>query len=431
MRDPFMIKGYPEAPTLAQTGLSPKLYREYRKLNVLHGLLCLIYWIVALGITFGVFWLVYQLAIYLDPKNEFVTILLFFGGLYALGGIAWGWDELFPKLASRSIARQKELIEKVRPFEESFKKYYQDELERICGLIDDEKGNLSEFLKRKEQHYNLLEKFWKKHNRLLGHKLTLYWYIYARRAWNRSTKNSSSTYSRTPATSKPAPEPQKSTEAKPAPKSSRSERKVSPARKLLSFVKRSDSKLNESTSTQIGSKAIADFQMTPQAEAQRKPTPKTLSSSEEQAIGWGRDDSHSLSQSPPQSQTLPKVTRIPVPPAPIPKPPPPPKPDVRFRVAKKIDWGAVAEANRKTGLTGQAVVVELEKQYLEDIGMNDLADKVVDVTRTQGDGLGYDVLSFFEDGRQKIHRGQIDNHAAEPNLLSERVGIAIPASTPG
>ena len=43
----------------------------------------------------------------------------------------------------------------------------------------------------------------------------------------------------------------------------------------------------------------------------------------------------------------------------------------------------------------------MEKDYLKSIGKNELAENITHVSQEKGDGLGYDILSFFSDGRKK------------------------------
>lgn len=60
-----------------------------------------------------------------------------------------------------------------------------------------------------------------------------------------------------------------------------------------------------------------------------------------------------------------------------------------------------SKTTQATGRNGEEIVVLLEKESLNQHKRQSLAEKVVNVAQTQGDGLGYDVLSFFPDGREK------------------------------
>jgi hypothetical protein len=78
-------------------------------------------------------------------------------------------------------------------------------------------------------------------------------------------------------------------------------------------------------------------------------------------------------------------------------PPPPP----RQRGAPHTDYGALQEENERRGALGEELVVAFERQRLRRSGRDDLADRVRWAARDDGDGLGYDVLSFSLDGRQR------------------------------
>lgn len=62
--------------------------------------------------------------------------------------------------------------------------------------------------------------------------------------------------------------------------------------------------------------------------------------------------------------------------------------------AVKRDYLAVESRNRSLGLAGEEFVMAYEFDQLKKMGRNDLADRVEHVAKTQGDGLGFDVLSF-------------------------------------
>ena len=69
------------------------------------------------------------------------------------------------------------------------------------------------------------------------------------------------------------------------------------------------------------------------------------------------------------------------------------------RTPVKRDYNQQSDANRITGLKGERYVVEYEKNQLRD--NKKLQSKVEQVSVTQGDGLGYDILSFSSDGSEK------------------------------
>lgn len=57
--------------------------------------------------------------------------------------------------------------------------------------------------------------------------------------------------------------------------------------------------------------------------------------------------------------------------------------------------------NKKLGNAGELLVVEQEKMKLKQAGHPDLAERVIHVAKTEGDGAGYDVLSYTDSGEEK------------------------------
>jgi len=74
------------------------------------------------------------------------------------------------------------------------------------------------------------------------------------------------------------------------------------------------------------------------------------------------------------------------------------KPQVR----KGIDYIAMEANNLSLGSAGEEFVVTYETARLIHIGQERLAAEIEQVSRTRGDGLGYDVLSFDENGRERL-----------------------------
>jgi hypothetical protein len=86
---------------------------------------------------------------------------------------------------------------------------------------------------------------------------------------------------------------------------------------------------------------------------------------------------------------------------------PPPEPaaasGTRSRpiIASTRDYAAAHAANSKLGKAGETFVLDLERRFLREHGRDDLAARVEHVSETQGDGLGYDILSFDVAGKEK------------------------------
>ncbi len=68
----------------------------------------------------------------------------------------------------------------------------------------------------------------------------------------------------------------------------------------------------------------------------------------------------------------------------------------------KRDYLEREARNRSLGAAGEKFVLQYERWRLVELGVGHLADRVQHVSETLGDGLGYDVLSFEPDGRERF-----------------------------
>jgi hypothetical protein len=68
---------------------------------------------------------------------------------------------------------------------------------------------------------------------------------------------------------------------------------------------------------------------------------------------------------------------------------------------EKVDWQRVNKDNKQIGDTGERIVVNYEQNLLREAGLPELVERVEHTAKIQGDGVGYDVLSFYPDGREK------------------------------
>lgn len=74
----------------------------------------------------------------------------------------------------------------------------------------------------------------------------------------------------------------------------------------------------------------------------------------------------------------------------------------RQRLPRKFDFAARDEANRKLGRAGEQWVIEFEQQRLTDIGRPELFQRLDWVADKQGDGAGFDILSFEDEARHRF-----------------------------
>ncbi|MDB2474137.1 DUF3427 domain-containing protein [Gammaproteobacteria bacterium] len=72
-----------------------------------------------------------------------------------------------------------------------------------------------------------------------------------------------------------------------------------------------------------------------------------------------------------------------------------------FRTKKSPDYALKESKNRKLGQIGEELVLKYEKDKLISYGKKDLAEKIVHTSKVEGDGAGYDIKSFNEDGSIK------------------------------
>jgi hypothetical protein len=79
----------------------------------------------------------------------------------------------------------------------------------------------------------------------------------------------------------------------------------------------------------------------------------------------------------------------------------PPAASSRRKHGRHVDYGELQEEARRRGELGERLVVDHERQQLRRQERADLADRVRWVARDDGDGLGYDVLSYRPDGHER------------------------------
>lgn len=71
------------------------------------------------------------------------------------------------------------------------------------------------------------------------------------------------------------------------------------------------------------------------------------------------------------------------------------------RKAIKRDYLERESRNRSLGQAGELMVMEYEAKRLHHEGAKRCADRIEHVSSSKGDGLGYDILSFDSDGRER------------------------------
>ncbi|MCP3418909.1 MULTISPECIES: DUF3883 domain-containing protein [Bradyrhizobium] len=79
-----------------------------------------------------------------------------------------------------------------------------------------------------------------------------------------------------------------------------------------------------------------------------------------------------------------------------------PRPDAAQRLIRKFNPAERDFLNRKLGHDGEQIVFHFERQRLRALDRSDLAKKVRWVSMEDGDGAGYDVLSFDAQGKERF-----------------------------
>ena len=96
--------------------------------------------------------------------------------------------------------------------------------------------------------------------------------------------------------------------------------------------------------------------------------------------------------------------------------------------AIKRDYLEREALNQSLGFAGAEFVVQYEHWRLIELGAHQLADRVEHVSQSQGDGLGYDVLSFDGDGRERFIEVKTTSFGRETPFFISRGELALSRS---
>jgi hypothetical protein len=89
-----------------------------------------------------------------------------------------------------------------------------------------------------------------------------------------------------------------------------------------------------------------------------------------------------------------------------------PTPEPLRRLVRKFDPVERDHRNRSLGKAGEEFVLELERRQLIQTARSDLARRIRWVSAEDGDGAGYDVLSFDSNGRERLLEVKTTNGSA-------------------
>ena len=117
---------------------------------------------------------------------------------------------------------------------------------------------------------------------------------------------------------------------------------------------------------------------------------------------------------------------------------PPPKldpepasmPEELRRLIRKFDPAQRDHRNRSLRRAGEALVVEVERHQLRNAERSDLAEKVKWIAADEGDGAGYDVLSFTMSGNPRLIEVKTTNGSARTPFFLTRNECAVANERP-
>ncbi len=107
-----------------------------------------------------------------------------------------------------------------------------------------------------------------------------------------------------------------------------------------------------------------------------------------------------------------------------------PIPERLRRLVQKFDPVERDHLNRALGKAGESFVVDLERRQLTQADRADLARKVRWVAVEDGDGAGYDVLSFNAAGRERLIEVKTTNGAARTPFFLSRNECSLATERP-
>lgn len=100
------------------------------------------------------------------------------------------------------------------------------------------------------------------------------------------------------------------------------------------------------------------------------------------------------------------------------------------RLVRKFDPAERDERNRNLGRAGEEFVVEVEERRLLSAGRRDLMGKVRWVARDDGDGAGFDIRSFEDDGRETLIEVKTTRGARTTPFYLTRNELAVAGERP-
>ena len=98
---------------------------------------------------------------------------------------------------------------------------------------------------------------------------------------------------------------------------------------------------------------------------------------------------------------------------------------VEGRSAVKHDYLAREARNSALGKSGELLALEYESFRLHQAGKKHLAERIEHVSNSRGDGLGYDILSFDENGKERFIEVKTTAFAKETPFFASHNEISL------
>ncbi|MEV8181855.1 DUF3883 domain-containing protein [Specibacter sp. NPDC078692] len=103
---------------------------------------------------------------------------------------------------------------------------------------------------------------------------------------------------------------------------------------------------------------------------------------------------------------------------------------IYHRQAVKHDFVQLEASKRELGLAGELAVINFEKARLRRAGMANLANEVEHISVTQGDGLGFDILSFDSTGAERLIEVKTTRRAESWPFVATRNEVSLSTEVP-
>jgi hypothetical protein len=92
---------------------------------------------------------------------------------------------------------------------------------------------------------------------------------------------------------------------------------------------------------------------------------------------------------------------------------------------KGVDYLEIEARNRSLGLAGELFVLDAEHRRLWTSGRRVLAERIEHVSKTKGDGLGFDIASYEADGRERLIEVKTTRFGQMTPFYASRTEVAV------